>query len=104
MTQFSGGEETAATRVEGSLPGGRFWQGWTVDTPVGAVVLVHGLHEHGGRYAHVAERLAPAGYAGYVVDHPGHRPSAGGPRENRRNGGPPRGGAPLVPPVGGAAP
>jgi acylglycerol lipase len=77
MTQFSGGEETAATRVEGSLPGGQFWQGWTVDTPVGAVVLVHGLHEHGGRYAHVAERLARAGYAGYVVDHPGHGRSAG---------------------------
>jgi alpha-beta hydrolase superfamily lysophospholipase len=41
------------------------------------VVLVHGLHEHGGRYAHVAQRLAAGGYAGYVVDHRGHGRSPG---------------------------
>jgi acylglycerol lipase len=40
-------------------------------------VLVHGLHEHGGRYRHVAERLARSGYASYVVDHPGHGRSSG---------------------------
>jgi alpha-beta hydrolase superfamily lysophospholipase len=40
-------------------------------------VLVHGLHEHGGRYAGVAERLARSGYASYAVDHPGHGRSPG---------------------------
>src|SRR4051812_28265759 len=77
MTEPRGDEETAPTRVDGTLPGGQFWQGWTVDAPIGAVVLVHGLHEHGGRYGHVAERLARAGYAGYAVDHPGHGRSPG---------------------------
>jgi alpha-beta hydrolase superfamily lysophospholipase len=65
------------TSVEGTLPSGQFWQGWTVEPPVGVVVLVHGLHEHGGRYRHVAARLARAGYASYVVDHPGHGRSPG---------------------------
>ena len=35
-----------------------FWQAWDPDASAsGAVVLVHGAAEHGGRYAHVAERL-----------------------------------------------
>ncbi len=68
--------------VEGALSSGLYWQGWTASTPVrGVVVLVHGVHEHGGRYAHVAERLAEAGYPLYVVDHTGHGRSAG-PRGN----------------------
>jgi alpha-beta hydrolase superfamily lysophospholipase len=41
------------------------------------VVLVHGGHEHGGRYAHVAERLLTSGYQLYAVDHPGHGRSPG---------------------------
>ena len=63
--------------TEGTLPAGQFWAGWTVDDPAGVVVLVHGLHEHGGRYAHVAQRLARAGHASYAVDHPGHGRSPG---------------------------
>ncbi|MPQ96401.1 alpha/beta fold hydrolase [Modestobacter sp. I12A-02628] len=65
------------TRGEGSLPSGLYWQSWTVPQPVGVVVLVHGVHEHGGRYRHVAERLARSGYASYAADHPGHGRSAG---------------------------
>ncbi|MEX5721514.1 alpha/beta hydrolase [Geodermatophilus maliterrae] len=67
----------AVAHEEGSLPSGLYWQGWTVADPVGVVVLVHGAHEHGGRYAHVAERLGAAGYAGYAADHPGHGRSPG---------------------------
>src|SRR3954447_9509681 len=63
--------------TEGTLLSGQYWQAWTVDAPVGVVVLVHGLHEHGGRYRHVAERFAASGYATYVVDHPGHGRSPG---------------------------
>ena len=63
--------------TEGTLPSGQHWAGWTVDVPAGVVVLVHGLHEHGGRYGHVAERLARAGYSSYAVDHPGHGRSPG---------------------------
>ena len=66
------------THTDGHLPSGQYWQGWTPDeAAVGVVVLVHGLHEHGGRYGHVAERLARGGYATYAVDHPGHGRSPG---------------------------
>jgi alpha-beta hydrolase superfamily lysophospholipase len=58
---------------DGTLPNTQYWQRWRPDGPAkGAVVLVHGLHEHSGRYAHVAERLAGAGYTVSAVDHPGH--------------------------------
>jgi alpha-beta hydrolase superfamily lysophospholipase len=65
--------------AEGTLHTGQYWQAWTDDgAPVrGVVVLVHGVHEHGGRYAHVGERLAAAGYPVYAVDHPGHGRSPG---------------------------
>jgi acylglycerol lipase len=67
---------------EGRLSSGQYWQGWTGSTPVfGIVVLVHGVHEHSGRYAHVGSRLAEAGYPVYAVDHPGHGRSDG-PRGN----------------------
>ena len=64
---------------EGTLPSGQYWQGWTSSSvPVrGVVALVHGVHEHGGRYAHVGARLASAGYPVYAVDHPGHGRSSG---------------------------
>jgi acylglycerol lipase len=65
------------THTEGTLASGLYRQAWTVEDPVGAVVLVHGAHEHGGRYRHVAERLAAAGYATHAVDHPGHGRSPG---------------------------
>ena len=62
---------------QGTLSSGQYWQGWAVPDPAGVVVLVHGAHEHGGRYAHVAERLGAAGYASYAPDHPGHGRSPG---------------------------
>jgi alpha-beta hydrolase superfamily lysophospholipase len=43
----------------------------------GVVVLVHGIFEHSGRYAHVAERLNRAGYALVAMDLRGHGKSDG---------------------------
>lgn len=63
--------------------GQQFWQGWLPDgEPVGVVMIAHGYAEHGGRYAHVAERLTDAGYAVYAPDHRAHGRSEGQPRSN----------------------
>jgi alpha-beta hydrolase superfamily lysophospholipase len=43
----------------------------------GSILLVHGLGEHIGRYAHVADRLAGIGLAVRGYDHRGHGRSAG---------------------------
>ncbi|RYF43192.1 MAG: alpha/beta hydrolase [Comamonadaceae bacterium] len=43
----------------------------------GVVVLVHGLGEHGGRYAHVARRLNSWGFAVRAYDQYGHGESGG---------------------------
>lgn len=53
-------------------------------TPRGRVLLVHGLGEHMGRYAHVAEQLRSWGFAVRGYDHYGHGLSAG-PRGDMRN-------------------
>ena len=61
------------------VAGGRiYWQGWIPEAPIGAVVIAHGVAEHGGRYAYVAEKLNDAGYAVYAIDHRGHGKSEGG--------------------------
>ncbi|MBF6186480.1 MULTISPECIES: alpha/beta hydrolase [Nocardia] len=55
------------------------WRAWLPDGPArAAIVLVHGVAEHSGRYVHVGTRLADAGYAVYALDHVGHGKSAGG--------------------------
>ena len=77
MTAARPGGTPAPAHTEGALPSGQYRQAWTVEDPVGAVVLVHGAHEHSGRYRHVAERLAAAGYAVHALDHPGHGRSPG---------------------------
>ena len=46
---------------------------WLPDVPATAVVqIVHGLAEHAGRYARLAEALSSRGYAVYANDHRGH--------------------------------
>lgn len=68
--------------LEGRLSGNNkveiYWQKWS---PAGAVqasiVIVHGLGEHGGRYAHVAQALTEVGCAVYAMDHRGHGKSGG---------------------------
>jgi acylglycerol lipase len=70
--------------VEGRIAGVRgrmlYWQGWTAQEPArGVVVIVHGLHEHGGRYAWAGQQLAAAGFPAYAIDHAGHGRSDGVP-------------------------
>src|SRR6185437_6219189 len=46
---------------------------WLAPAPVKAVVqIAHGLAEHAGRYARLAQALTGAGYAVYASDHRGH--------------------------------
>ncbi len=50
------------------------------DAPKAAVVIVHGLGEHSGRYAHVAAHLMLHDYAVFAFDLRGHGRSEGEPR------------------------
>jgi alpha-beta hydrolase superfamily lysophospholipase len=51
---------------------------WLPDQqPRAVVLLVHGLSEHSGRYAHVATRFVEQNYAVYALDHRGHGQSEG---------------------------
>jgi alpha-beta hydrolase superfamily lysophospholipase len=55
-----------------------YQQTWEPDTQARAVVLlIHGLGEHSGRYAHVAAHLTQRGFAVYALDHYGHGKSDG---------------------------
>ena len=54
---------------------------WTPHArPKAAVVIVHGIGEHSGRYAHVAAHLLLHDYAVYAFDLRGHGRSEGHPR------------------------
>jgi lysophospholipase len=46
-------------------------------TSKGVILLIHGIGEHIGRYVHVADTLAEAGYTVYGHDHRGHGKSGG---------------------------
>lgn len=53
-------------------------ESWLADgTAKAVVIIVHGLGEHIGRYAHVAARLNKEGYSVYGLDHRGHGKSEG---------------------------
>lgn len=52
-------------------------QAWPLDTARGTVLMVHGLGEHIGRYAHVAAQLRSAGWRSVGYDHRGHGRSQG---------------------------
>lgn len=45
--------------------------------PVGTALVAHGVAEHAGRYAHVAQRLVGLGLKTVVPDHRGHGRSGG---------------------------
>jgi len=54
-----------------------FWRAWVPSSPNGAVVIVHGLAEHSGRYGHAGRRLADRRWAAYALDTRGHGRSPG---------------------------
>jgi alpha-beta hydrolase superfamily lysophospholipase len=55
-----------------------YYQCWLPDgEPKAALLLVHGLAEHSGRYANLVDHFAPLGYALYGLDHLGHGKSDG---------------------------
>jgi alpha-beta hydrolase superfamily lysophospholipase len=45
---------------------------WVVEHPRAAVQIVHGVGEHAGRYAELADELNEAGFSVYADDHRGH--------------------------------
>jgi alpha-beta hydrolase superfamily lysophospholipase len=45
---------------------------WLPSEPKAVVQIAHGLAEHAGRYARLADALTSAGYAVYANDHRGH--------------------------------
>lgn len=50
---------------------------WRATMPKACVLLVHGVGEHCGRYAHVARFLVGRGYTVYSLDYRGHGQSEG---------------------------
>jgi acylglycerol lipase len=60
-----------------------YWQSWSPPAPVGVVVVVHGLAEHGGRYRETAEAFAAVGWAVFAIDLRGHGRSANVPGAGR---------------------
>lgn len=70
-------EAGAPALQELKLDSGVFYRRWDVASPRAAVLLVHGLGEHSGRYQHVAESLAARQIMVVAPDHPGHGLSPG---------------------------
>jgi len=59
------------------------WQSWVPPQPVGVLVVIHGLAEHGGRYRDTAEAFARSGWAVYAGDLRGHGRSSNVPGAGR---------------------
>jgi alpha-beta hydrolase superfamily lysophospholipase len=71
----------ATHHVEGRAPSADglslHWQAWVPDAPRAALLFVHGLHDHSGRYRGPAEHFSARGYACYALDTRGHGRSEG---------------------------
>src|SRR4029453_8044204 len=72
--------DLVATEWTVRAPGGPvlYGQSWApAASPGAAVLVVHGLAEHSGRYASTAAVLAGAGFAVHALDYRGHGRSDG---------------------------
>ena len=56
---------------------------WPAAEPWAAMLIVHGLGEHSGRYEHVGSAFAAAGIDAHAYDHRGNGGSGGRPRRHR---------------------
>jgi alpha-beta hydrolase superfamily lysophospholipase len=54
-----------------------FFQSWTVPSPRGVLVIVHGVGEHSGRYGNIINELKGSKISIYALDHRGHGRSSG---------------------------
>lgn len=54
-----------------------YYRSWEAPSARAALIVVHGLGEHSGRYAAFAEALAGYGISTFVLDHRGHGLSEG---------------------------
>lgn len=67
--------------VEGQVTGvgglSLFYRGWEPADARAAILIVHGLAEHGGRYADFARQMAGFGISSYALDLRGHGESEG---------------------------
>jgi acylglycerol lipase len=64
-------------RVAGEGGLSLYWQAWLPARPRVALLFVHGLGEHSGRYQHPGRYFAPRGFACYALDYRGHGKSSG---------------------------
>ncbi len=69
--------EPAVGFLEGTGGVRVFYRAWEVLEPVGSVLFVHGLGEHGGRYQRLADVVGALGLDLYAVDLRGHGRSQG---------------------------
>ena len=69
--------EPAVGYLEGTGGVRVFYRAWEVSEPAGSVLFVHGLGEHGGRYARLADVVSSLGLDLYAMDLRGHGRSQG---------------------------
>lgn len=69
--------QTSKGRLQLPNGSGAYIYRWLPDAKTRAAVqIIHGMAEHGGRYARLAQALTAAGYAVYAQDLPGHGQTA----------------------------
>jgi acylglycerol lipase len=81
---MAGGEGVTVSHLRFAAPDGVCLQRYEWKSasaaPRGVVVIVHGIRDHGQRYAALAVRLATAGFVVYASDLRGHGLSGGAPQ------------------------
>ena len=65
-------------RFKGACDVDIYYQTWVPEGEIkAAILLIHGLGEHSGRYLNLVNRFVTLGYSVYAVDHIGHGQSEG---------------------------